>query len=208
MEKINNQVQDKIMRHLEFLWSSVNEMNSYFYIIEQFLENRNKYNSEMNVSPGFYHYTYNALIIANMSEVSRMYDSNSEINLLNFIENCERNVDTLFAIHEQSGSGVHDKEYIESYIKKESEKLTNLNGILENLKRQRDKIYAHNGTSSSEKKAKIIRESPILLKDMSELITFAKKFINDMNILLTNREKGGSPANIGDWNNTLEKLKK
>ncbi|HGZ4935198.1 hypothetical protein ABG953_05910 [Enterococcus faecalis] len=70
------------------------QANCYFSIIKQFNQNRNTYNEEMNLSSAFYSYTYNALIVANFMELSKIYDRHRlSSNIEKLLYECKENID-------------------------------------------------------------------------------------------------------------------
>lgn len=207
MTEINQQQEEKIMNQLKFLWNSVFEMNSYFCIIEQYYENGTNFKEEMQISPAFYHYTYNALIVATFSEVTRMYDSNSKSNLMSFLKYCKDNQDLLLKIHKRSGSGWVSDEKLNENLCGFITQIEELSSDLKKLKTQRDKIYSHNDSKKQEDLNKIISNNPLFLDDMKRMIKVATNSLTFVQALLTNINKKPYAKNIGDWKETLLRVK-
>ncbi|MGM0331901.1 hypothetical protein [Enterococcus sp. AZ050] len=201
------QEKETIMTQLDFLWNSSIEMNSYFTVIKQIDDNFYTYKDQILLSPTFYLYTYNALIIATCSEVSRMYDRRSKNNLFKFLNYCIQNSELLFLIHKNDGSGLKSKLEIDEFMHETNNKIKKIELVLDNLKKQRDKIYSHNDFQKKEDKNLYINNNPIFVEDMEKLIQIATEFLQSMYVLLINRKKAIVANGILDWENTLQILK-
>ena len=207
MTQINQQQEKKLMKQLDFLWENTFEMNSYFHIIKQYLENSSCYRNQIRLSPTFYHYIYNALVVATFSEVSKMYDKNSKTNIFKFLDYCKKNSNLLFLIHKRSGAGNCEEDRIKKMLFSFDENLKKLTPKLNNLKTQRDKVYAHNDSQKMEDIEKLIHKNPVLIKDMEELIKLVTEVLQYIYALLTKIVRNKVVKDISDWENTLLKLK-
>ncbi|MBO1135534.1 transposase [Enterococcus faecalis] len=211
MEKINKDQENKIMKDIEFLWTCTTEMNAYFTILRQLQKNTYIFQEQMNLSKAFYHYTYNALIVATFTEVSKIYDRNSKTNYFTFIEYCQRYIDLLLQIRKEKNDNIEedkkvDREYLKDIFTKLKSDITELEPVFKNLKTQRDKIYAHNDSRSRDGVETIIEDNPISLKDMEELISCVTISLQFIYALITLIKRNPLPNNIGDLETTLIKL--
>ena len=164
MEKINKDQENKIMKDIEFLWTCTTEMNAYFTILRQLQKNTHIFQEQMNLSKAFYHYTYNALIVATFTEVSKIYDRNSKTNYFTVIEYCQKHIDLLLQIRKEK----EKSDNIEENRKVERKYLEE--PAFKNLKTQRDKIYAHNDSRSRDGVETIIENNPISLRGPERLV--------------------------------------
>ncbi|XKR52089.1 transposase (plasmid) [Enterococcus faecalis] len=213
MEKINKDQENKIMKDIEFLWTCTTEMNAYFTILRQPQKNTHIFQEQMNLSKAFYHYTYNALIVATFTEVSKIYDRNSKTNYFTVIEYCQKHIDLLLQIRKEKEKSDNieenrkvDRKYLEDIFSKLKSDITKLEPAFKNLKTQRDKIYAHNDSRSRDGVETIIENNPISLKDMEELLSCATISLQFIYALITLIKRNPLPNNIGDLDATLIKL--
>ncbi|WP_241004556.1 transposase [Enterococcus faecalis] len=162
---------------------------------------------------GILHYTYNALIVATFTEVSKIYDRNSKTNYFTFIEYCQKHIDLLLQIRKEKEKNNNieenkkvDREYLEDIFSKLKSDITKLEPAFKNLKTQRDKIYAHNDLRSRDGVEAIIEDNPISLKDMEELISCTTISLQFIYALITLIKRNPLPNNIGNLDATLIKL--
>lgn len=228
---MNIEQKKKIMKMIDFLWRSTFDANGYFQVIKQFEDNRIKYSDEMEVSSAFYLYTYNALVIATFSEVSRLFDKGGNTNLEILMKYCEKHTLLIQQIWDENNFDEEKNLYHtfkddekEFFIKElgaklfptESIKLSletkfklfrwkynKLNQVVENLKSQRDKIYSHNDAKSIESMDKYIKRYPISIENMELLIVFSLEYLQFLIAIITNTNKPSHAINIDDWEGTL-----
>lgn len=189
----------------------------------------------MGISTAFYHFTYNALVIATFSEVSRLFDSGGNTNLEELMLYCEKNICLIQNIR-RGISADEEKEFYHQIKENEKEffiekietefhitesiklnietklklfrwKYNNLNPVIKNLKSQRDKVYSHNDAKSTENIVTYMDEYPISIKDMESLIVFSVEYLLFLIAILTDINKAKQPLNIDDWKNTLALVK-
>lgn len=93
---------------------------------------------------------------------------------------------------------------IERYFELYKWKYSKIKPKIENLRKQRNKIYAHNDPKSFENMEAIILDYPLKDSDVESLITFALEYCQFVIALLTGVNKASEPINIKDWQNTLK----
>lgn len=76
--------------------------------------------------------------------------------------------------------------------------------VIQNLLKQRNKIYAHNDKKSIGNIEDVIRKFPINRDDIFRLISFATEFCRFVLALLTGIYHAEKPVNINDWEATLK----
>lgn len=228
---MNLEQKKKIMKMIEFLWRSTFDANGYFQIIKQFEDNRIKYSDEMGISSAFYLHTYNALVIATFSEVSRLYDKGGNTNLKILINYCEKHILLIQKIWDENNIN-EEKKFYHTFKEDEKEffnkeldanlfpteciklsletkfklfrwKYNKLNQVVENLKSQRDKIYSHNDAKTIESMDLYIEKYPISIENMELLIVFSLEYLQFLIAIITNRNRPSQAINIDDWESTL-----
>lgn len=206
MDKINKDQEIKLNNMLEFLWRSVMDVNSYFQLIKQFHENENKYTDEMNISKAFYCYTYNALVLATISELSRIYDKNGNTSLISLMNYCEKNVKLITQIHTRSGKKIRDEAHIDGMLKKYRAEYENTSKFIGNLKKQRDKIYSHNDSKKIEDISRILKKNPLNIEEIEGLIYMVTIYLQYLFSLTTGIIKTPVVKHIDDWEQTLKSV--
>lgn len=216
MNNVEKQKALRIKKNLDFLWECTREMNAYFQIIQNIIKNKSSNTNLISISPTFYHYTYNALILATFSEVSRIYDRKSNTNFFKFIENCKENRELLLKMNEENlkevgGSFDFDitvtSEYIDENLDCIDQRLWEFEITFKHLKTQRDRIYAHNESKSFETIKTIIEKNSNILSDMKALITFTTETLEWLYTVIAQKHCSRLPINIDDLDNTLIVLK-
>lgn len=91
------------------------------------------------------------------------------------------------------------EEWLELYQKR----FCSLSKKQENIRMQRNKIYAHNDKGSLLDKDDVIKNNPVFYKDIQELIDFALDITQMILEILTGKIQGRTYSNIDDWAGTL-----
>lgn len=76
--------------------------------------------------------------------------------------------------------------------------------VIQNFRKQRNKIYAHNDKQSIGNIEKVMEKFPINRGDIFHLINFAMEFCRFVLALLTGTYRAEKPVNINDWEGTLK----
>lgn len=90
-------------------------------------------------------------------------------------------------------------EYFNFYVKK----FSSLNAKMENLRIQRNKVYAHNDKDSILDIDAVIEQNPLDLDDIQMLIEYALEVSKFIIASLTGVLRADKYVNINDWKNTL-----
>lgn len=238
---------EKLISLVEYFYQEAFNANSYYLILQQYLENRKKHHTEMQASPAFYAITYNALIEALFMNLAKIYDQQKgAIDIRQLLEICKKNIGFFpeYEINIPIDGEEHTETLLDQHIVKQNEKwyfkdevetqnrisealgfpgtpvvvnltieqyfdffnkkICSLNPKIENLRVQRNKIYAHNDSNSIFDIDAVIKKNPLNMADIRVLIECAI----DISIFLLGRlthiknpEKYG---NIDDLENTLQ----
>lgn len=212
MNNMEKQQAESIKKNLDFLWNCTRDANGYFHILQQFMENKGKYSAQMGISTAFYHFTFNAYALATFSEISRIYDKNSNTNFFMLIEKCNNNLGLLLKIrvenlkHNKENKKI-DQEYLEQRFERLTRTIDELNPLFDNLKSQRDKIYAHNDSKSIDSIENVIKKHPISMQDMKQLVNCTTETLDWIYNVMAQRHLEPLPKNINDWKETLSRVK-
>lgn len=91
------------------------------------------------------------------------------------------------------------QELLELYQKR----FCSLSKMQENIRMQRNKIYAHNDKESLLDEDIVINNNPVFYKDIQELIDFALDITQMILGILTNKIQARKYSNVDDWAGTL-----
>lgn len=242
---------DDILKMAEKLYQEAFNANAYYIIMKQYQENYKKYDTEMRLSPAFYHTVYNALQVACFMELAKLYDKSSDVfcigslikesknNLSLFPEYRlieEREIDGqkyTFHIPYQHELKKEEERFFEAQIKSQREilklfdtqstatfpirvdlkfseflelyykRFCGLSVKLENIRVQRNKIYAHNDPAQILDFDEIVMKSPVYYADLEELVDYALDVTRLIIACLTGVCRAESYHNINDWEATL-----
>ena len=169
---------EKLIKLAEDLYQSAFDANAYYAIMMQYREMSKKYNDEMNLSPAFYQVVYGALQKACFMEIAKLYDKTKDVVSVGLLlKYCRDSLD-LFP------------EYRDS--KKQ-----------ENIRVQRNKIYAHNDEKHILAEENVWDKNPVTYPDIQELIDFALDCTRLILGALTGVSRAVSYGNIDDMEGTL-----
>lgn len=119
------------------------------------------------------------------------------------IVNSQREIFKLFNVNSTDKSPVMVNlkfpEFLELYYKR----FCGLSKKMENIRVQRNKIYAHNDTVKLSGSENILKKNPVYYADLRELIDFALDATKLIIACLTDVCRADSYNNINDWENTL-----
>ncbi|MDL2212017.1 hypothetical protein LJB88_03985 [Erysipelotrichaceae bacterium OttesenSCG-928-M19] len=202
---------EELIKKIDIFLNLAIQANCYNLIIKQFSEYKVKYIKQINISNAFYSYTFNALVVATVMELSKIYDSHSQsFNIHDLIIDCNENIeyfsDSLLENESATFEKINtsDDSVKENYFTPFKKQLENLEQQINNLKKQRNKIYAHNDKVSEKD---LINKFSLYYTDIDLLINFALDFCTFAYSKLTNTRRSTAPLNINDWEKTLEIIK-
>lgn len=215
---MNNEELKKIIEAYLFRIVHVNDKyRLYRYLIER----ENDRLDELNMAPAFFTIVMEALQQSFMIEIFKLFDSNSKTGLVKLLNICmnsnkqfpvERN-NIFHEINLDTGETIdtlYDNIKINAKkdIKELELKLKEKEEIINNLRGQRDKYYAHLDKEYFVKKDNISKKFPFLFYDMEELIDFAEEICNTLLIDLCGQSIYYNSTNYNDIKNILDTLYK
>lgn len=205
-----------------FLYNQAFKANNYMQIIKQYHDSTVKHLEAMNMSPTFYQIIFSSLLESTFIMVTKLYDKNSYC-VDNLIDDCESNI-SLFPLGKEINyinnqiKIIYNKNELsnenENFIffqkfdcKSKFEffkyKINNLEDVLINLKKQRNKIYVHNDKINFKDVDEFINNNPVKYKDIEKLISFALEVTRYIISIMTDINKPTEYLDIDDWENTL-----
>lgn len=156
---------------LESLHKKLCELDDYIFdaelyhqVLRWFSKELKKSDSLLCLSPMLTNTIFNSLIIACFVNLSKLFDSNSKaINIDDLIHKLkdEAFVARMNSVAKHRLLGEDIKKYIDEYSKLES--------ILQKVKNQRDKVYAHNDKNQNQ----VMQNNQLFVNDIDNLFEFA-----------------------------------
>ena len=181
------------------------------------------FEEEINLAPGFFSVTRNALIRGMVIETSKLFDNDRRAySLLNFLNSCAQSLPAMqfkaegfLMTDHRTGKESQSITRTEAQIKEKfredialwhKEKKA-LNSAIENLRKQRNKFYAHIDEGYMTDVDALVRESPISLSEIKKLIEYASKVYTGIEVYLTKNHTMLCAINSGDLSRLLDKAK-
>lgn len=104
---------EELIKKIDSFMDQAQQANSYFLIVKQFLENKNKFYEEMAISSAFYSYTYNALVVASFMELAKIYDThNRSTNIQKLVKECKDNISYFPTYNTQHKEIIDGKKHV------------------------------------------------------------------------------------------------
>lgn len=93
-KKVNTTTsKEELLKLAEELFYEAFKANSYFLIMKQYRNYSEKYKAEMNLSPVFYNTVFNALNVACLMELAKLYDkSEGTFTIGSLLKDCRENI--------------------------------------------------------------------------------------------------------------------
>lgn len=229
--------EQELKRLAEKLFEEAFNANMYWSIIKQYHYLFDQYNRELNCSPAFHSVVYRSLVESLMVTLSRLYDENSSAISTQYFYSeirkqkdllCEgkgnvkhllnRNEEQFYVDEVKFQKGVCEKysfEYTGTTVELTVEKLLELYGkrlkslkdTVNNLKLQRNKIYAHNDKEIDFNIENILNRYPIAEEDVDNLLSFILDFSSFCIELFTGISKTYDLVGINDLEITLDLIR-
>lgn len=180
------------------------EISNYFKLINEAYKNIKLYktisstleNSKITNIKDFIHTVLNSLKFSFIVQTEKIIDKSEAKNICKFIEYCKQNTDTF-------------QEKKESIIKKLTDfdnELTQYETVFQNMKGQRDKIYAHTDKETFYNKNQLYEEYNVRLQDVENIINMLYKNLNNISIAYNGRYYSHYSDPGDDYAYILEKL--
>lgn len=164
---------EKIMDHIMFA-------NGYIDVYLTIDQARVDYNEEINYAPGFFSITIMALTNSMFMETGKLIDSHRDaLAFNNLISQCKANLG-IFLKHD--GNNLYSKKdskvSLEEDILKIESVLCELEPVINSLRIQRNKIYAHYDKNNFLDYSNLLKEHPVSIKDFKKLLDSMSDFCN------------------------------
>lgn len=138
----------------------------------------------------------NALKFSFVVQTEKIIDIKESKNIWKFIEYCKQNTDAF-------------QESNDSIIKKLTDfnnELAQYNMVFQNMKGQRDKIYAHTDNETFYNKNQLFEKYNVQLQDIENIINMLYKYLNNISIAYNGKHYSHYSNPGDDYNYILEKL--
>ncbi len=144
---------------------------SHFILWKSLMQALEKDPQSLNCAREFFGLTINAHIDATMLHLSRLIDTHPQsVNIFYFLDYVERNRKELFKHTDQST--------LEMALDSDRKTLQKLSPKIENVKRRRNKLYAHIDQECISNRTEILKTYPVVVGDVEELFEKIGKILN------------------------------
>lgn len=215
-----------LIRIAEELHQGAFDAKAYYLIMQQYRKNQRNYAEEMKVSPAFYHTVYDALMKACFMEIAKLYDSsNGVVSIGTLLAKCEENQDlfllrlelvlvwdrvetdrklfTAFDFPDADNVPVRVDLTFPEFLDLYQKRFNGLSKKRDNIRIQRNKLYAHNDEQRIVNSENLPDRYPISYPDVQEMIDFALDCTGLILGILTDVNRAKQYSNIDDWEGTL-----
>lgn len=206
MVKINPDRQKKLTNLTEVLWKQIVNVNCYFDLICLLPKLKKDYPDVTKLSPAFYSISYQSYVESCFSIVTKLYDKNGRSTFLTLLEYCEKFPELIVGIQNENGKKQITIEHFKSIVNESKSIYESYEKPLKNLKFLRDKLISHSDLASPESIEQFIRENPIYLTEIKELIDFATEFTRMIITYLTTVVRNPHAKNINDVEFTFRRV--
>lgn len=193
--------------------------NDKFCLYKYLCERKQDRLDEMNIAPGFFSTVFDALRQSFIIEVFKLYDIKSDtglVKLLNICRNCYKTFPckTYNEFHQidiKTGETIYTlRDEVEINIIQDitqlKNKLSEKEGIINNLRGQRDKYYAHLDKKYFNDDLSISDDYPFSFNDVELLLDFAGEVCNTLLVDLCGEKVSPQSTNYNDIKYILDRL--
>lgn len=193
--------EEQLLELAEEIYQQSFEANTFYEIMMQIEREQVEYLDEIRVSPAFYSYIYNSLVVSTFAVVSKLYDKTTNKNVISVKKLLDRCMEYKKFSTELTVDGPTPEAFFKS--KKQEYERFEKNNSLDSLYTQRDKIYSHNTKQAMRNMDKLIEENPLRREQIKQFIDFSLELSRAVIVYLTGTLKASSPSNISDLKHTL-----
>ncbi|EEM56589.1 hypothetical protein BK699_06045 [Bacillus thuringiensis serovar mexicanensis] len=193
--------EEQLLELAEEIYQQSFEANTFYEIMMQIEREQMEYFDEIRVSPAFYSYIYNSLVVSTFAVVSKLYDKTTHRNVISVKKLLDRCIEYKDFSTELTVGEPTPEDFFKSQ-KQEYERFEK-NNSLDSLYTQRDKIYSHNTKQAMRNMDKLIEENPLRREQIKQFIDFSLELSRAVIVYLTGTLKASSPSNISDLKHTL-----
>ena len=190
---------------------------SYISIYKSLAEARENRLEEINFAPAFFGIVTQSLYTSIILWIYKLFDKNSERGIYNFLLFVEDNLSLFSKKHYKQHKSISDNDWRFTEIGwtelnlielNEFKKIFDKNEILKNVKRQRDKFYAHFDSKYFYSLDKLYIDAPIKWNDFYEIKKNLDNIINRISVAYDGSGYSFDTVNINDVKGILDTIKK
>ena len=207
---------EELKTKIESYCSRITYLNDCFQLHKLMINSQKEHFSEINEFPALYQLAKKSFIYVCIIELAKLYEYGSESGLKKLISICDAN-HNLFQkkIHNEIIDCCTDKVVksddikveIQNDIAKAKKKLENLARVIENLKGQRDKFYAHLDKEYQDEPTALSNDYPLNYGEIKQLIDAATNICNTFYQDLCTTSHACQTSNWDDINNVFKMVK-
>lgn len=179
---------ETILAYAHTLMGHIRITFTYLNIYKSLCDNGGKYRDAMNQTPLFFTMIYRSLAHTIMIDMCKLFEDNKQVlGIKRLYLICEQNQKVFLNTRQTKNGERAEIPYsitnILALAKKDFEKNSK---AIENLKAQRDTIWAHNDKRFVFDPHKVENDSPVEWGEIEQLLKFASDFVNSIIMGLTN----------------------
>ena len=207
---------EELEKKIESYCSRITYLNDCFELHKLMIKSQKEHLSEINEFPAFYQLAEKSFIHVCIIELAKLYEYESESGIEKLINICESNQNLFLKKFHNEITECETNKIVSSYdikveIKKDineaRNKLEHLSSIIDKLKGQRDKFYAHLDKEYQNNPSALITDYPLNYRDLKELITTASFICNTFYQDLCLTSHACQTLNWNDINNVFKVIK-
>ena len=215
---------DELIKEIKHIKSTIRMANDYLEVWRSIKRatKEDGFEKEINIAPGFFNITTNALISSLFIEISKLFDKsgNKACSIPQLLNSCAQSLPSMQfeaetyltkdymgqQSHRVFRTGEQIKEKFQEDIKLWKEEKKSLDSVIENIRTQRHGYYAHIDRCYMESVELLMKEAPISFSDIEKIVKYANKVYSGIEVYLTKSQTMLCAWNSGDLSRLLSKM--
>lgn len=179
---------DTILAYAHTLMSRIRITFAYLDTYKSLCDNGAKYQDAMNQTPLFFTMIYRSLAHTIMIDMCKLFEDDKQVlGIKKFYSICEQNQKLFFNTRQdENGERTEIPYSIANVLALAKKDFARNSKAIENLKAQRDTIWAHSDKRFVLNPNKVENDFPVALDEIEQLLKFASDFVNAIIIGFTN----------------------
>ena len=179
---------ETILAYAHTLMGHIRITFTYLNIYKSLCDNGGKYRDAMNQTPLFFTMIYRSLAHTIMIDMCKLFEDNKQVlGIKRLYLICEQNQKAFLKIRQaENGENTEIPYHIANVLAVAEKDFEKNSKAIENLKAQRDTIWAHSDKRFVLNPNKIENDYPVEWGEIEQLLKFASDFVNSIIMGLTN----------------------
>lgn len=179
---------DAILAYAHTLMGHIRITYAYLNTYKSLCDNGAKYRDAMNQMPLFFTMIYRSLAHTIMIDMCKLFEDDKQVlGIKKFYSICEQNQKVFSNTRQdENGEGTEIPYSIANVLALAEKDFVRNSKAIENLKAQRDTIWAHSDKRFVLNPNKVENDFPVAWDEIEQLLKFASDFVNSIIMGLTN----------------------